>query len=142
MKCSVLLLLTLLAGAGSYARSENAEITQRQLVGAMRFLNTEEVSYRSKKNRFASGDELLKWLQETGQINSAPAILSGNNLKPFELQISTSSDGNHYQIEIQRPPETSDQTTWCKPAAFSDDRGVIFLGLALGCDAPDKPSTE
>ena len=142
MKFSTLLLLTLVAGARSYARGENAEITQRQLVEAIRFLNTEEVTYRSKNNRFGSSDELMKWLQETEGIKAAPTILSGDNLKPFELEISTSSDGNHYQVEIQRPPETSDKTTWCKPAAFSDDRGVIFLGLALGCEPQNKPSKD
>jgi len=43
----------------------------------------------------------------------------------------------HYQITLQRPSDMNDKATWCKPAAFSDDRGVIFLGKALDCeDAP------
>jgi hypothetical protein len=47
-------------------------------------------------------------------------------------------DGMHYQITLQRPSDMNDQSTWCRTAAFSDDRGVIFLGQAIDCEAAPR----
>lgn len=58
------------------------------------------------------------------------------NPKPYEVEITTSREGEHYQITLK--PDVNDKSTWCKAAAFSDDAGVIFLGAALDCDASAK----
>jgi hypothetical protein len=64
------------------------------------------------------------------------AVIDLENPKPYEVEITTSSDGEHYQITLK--PDMNDKSTWCKAAAFSDDAGVIFLGAALDCDASAK----
>jgi hypothetical protein len=58
--------------------------------------------------------------------------------KPYELAITTSADGQHYQITLQRTFEPNDKSTFCKTAAFSDDKGVIYLGQAIGCNEPSS----
>jgi hypothetical protein len=108
------------------------EIPTEKLVNAVRTLNTAEYSYRGKTGRFAHREEMLAFLRKEGVPSRSPIDLE--NPKPYELTITTSPDGMHYQITLQRPSDMNDKTTWCKTAAFSDDRGVIFLGSALGCE--------
>jgi hypothetical protein len=123
-----------LAQVWASASPQQSDLTKPQLVQAMRFLNTFEYNYSREKQRFASIDELLAWLKETGKIDQAPLDLSAESLKPYELRIAVTDNGKHYQISIIRLSAMNDESTWCKPAAFTDDRGIIFLGMGLGCE--------
>lgn len=109
------------------------ETSKATLVRAMRTLNNQEYSYREANGRFAAKDELLQFLQKRGELSSSPIDLQ--NPKPYELEVTTTTDGMHYQITLERPSDMQDKSTWCKPAAFTDERGVIYLGLALDCEA-------
>ena len=110
------------------------EIPTRKLVNALRVLNTAEVSYADKNGRFADRDQMLDYLRQLGS-NSKSSPIDFENPQPYELAITTSWDGQHYQITLQRPFDQNDKGTWCKSAAFTNDNGVIFLGQALGCEA-------
>jgi len=134
------LLFFALAPVTALAPPQEVELTRVQLVSAMRFLNTCEYTYADENKWFVSLDEFLSWLQKTGKINEAPLSFSAESLKPYELRMTATPDGKHYQISLLRASDMHDSSTWCKPAAFTDDRGVIFLGLAIGCEAPGKPS--
>ncbi len=105
------LLLFALVPVTAFAPSQEAQLTQEQLVHAMRFLNTYEYSYAHDNKRFASLDEFLGWLQETGKLKEAPIGLSAESLKPYELQIITGSDGKHYAISLLRTSDIHDRTT-------------------------------
>jgi len=109
------------------------DIPKEKLVAVLRILNTAEYSYRQDAGRFANLEEMLTFFRKKGTLSRSPIDLESP--KPYELAITTSSDGMHYQIALQRPSDMNDKTTWCKTAAFSDDRGVIFLGSAIGCEA-------
>jgi hypothetical protein len=113
-----------------------SEVSAGKLVNTLRLLNTEEYSYKQQNHRFATLTELLSFLRQQGSLSKSPLDLENPN--PYELAITTSSEGNHYQIILQRPSNVNDKTTWCKTAAFTDDRGVIFLGLAIGCETAPK----
>jgi hypothetical protein len=113
--------------------NEQTEVSTEKLVNVLRSLNTAEYSYRGETGRFADRDEMLAFLRKKGDLSRSPIDLANPN--PYELAITTSQDRTHYQITLQRPSDMNDKSTWCKAAVFSDDRGVIFLGLALGCDA-------
>lgn len=133
-RCSSLTLLGLVLGvAAAPPLRGQTDVSTAQLVRAMRLLNTQEYSYRGENHRFASKNELITFLKKNGKLNRSPLNLE--NPKPYDLAITTSKDGDHYQITLQRPSDMHNKSTWCKTAAFSDDRGVIFLGLALGCEA-------
>ena len=109
------------------------EISTEKVVNALRLLNTEEYSYRDANGRFAARDEMLTFLRKEGSLGRSPIDLE--NPSPYGLAITTTPDGTHYQISIQRPPDMKDKSTWCKTAAFSDDEGLIYLGKALDCEA-------
>ena len=109
------------------------EVSRAKLVNAFRLLNTQEYVYRQEIGRFASREELLTFLRTKGILSRSPIDLE--NPQPYELVVITSPDGMHYQITLKRPSDMNDKSTWCKPAAFSDDAGVIFLGSALDCGA-------
>jgi hypothetical protein len=137
-----------------------AEIPTEKLVSTLRFLNTEEYLYRHESGRFASRDELLTFLRTKGLLSQSPTALAKptprfasqeetkgpssespldlENPQPYELTITTSSDGMHYQITLKRPSDMNDKNTWCRTAAFSDDAGLIFLGSVIDCKASDR----
>jgi hypothetical protein len=101
----------------------------------MRLLNTQQVSYLEENHRFATQDELLVFLRQRHLLSKSPLDLE--NPGPYQVQITTNPDATHYQITIQRPPDSSDKSTWCRTAAFSDDGGLIFLGQVIDC--PSAP---
>ena len=142
MKRIILMLFCALFGIGltteaiPHQAAGQPEIPIEKLVAALRTLNTAEYSYRGETARFADRDALLAFLRKKSALSHAPIDLE--NPRPYDLAITTSSDGAHYQITLQRPSDMNDKSTWCKTAAFSDDRGVIFLGQAIGCDAESK----
>jgi len=113
-----------------------SELPAEILVNSLRLLNTAEVVYLTENSRFATREELLTSLRKKGF--SKRAAMDLDNPKPYELSITTSPDGMHYQITLKRKSDMNDKSTWCKTAAFSDDGGVIFLGSAIGCDASNK----
>jgi len=113
--------------------SGQPEIPKEKLVDALRLLNTQEYSYMQANQRFAALAEMLTFLRQRDILSKSPIDLE--NPKPYELAITTTSDGQHYQITLQRPSDMNDKTTWCSTAAFSDERGVIFLGQAISCNA-------
>jgi hypothetical protein len=109
------------------------EVSNTKLVNALRLLNTQEYVHRQEIGRFASREEMLTFLRTKGVLSRSPIDLE--NPQPYELVVTTSPDGMHYQITLKRPSDMNDKSTWCKTAAFSDDAGVIFLGSALDCAA-------
>jgi len=113
-----------------------SEIPTGVLVNSIRLLNTAEVEYLMKNGRFANQDEILSHLKEKGL--SKRSAIDLENPKPYELSIATSADGKHYLITLKRPSDMNDKNSWCKTAAFSDDRGVIFLGQAINCEAAPR----
>jgi hypothetical protein len=137
MRRNVLLILgstlgiLVMAVASSPRVSGEAEIPSEKLVNTIRLLNTQEYKYRQEAGRFATREELLTFLRKKNLLSKSPIYLESP--KRYELAISTSPDGLHYQITVKRPSDVNDKTTWCKTAAFSDDAGLIFLGAAIDC---------
>ena len=142
MKKTSLMLFVILLGAvlfgGSTPRQVSAqpEIPTGKLVNAIRLLNTHEVSYKHENGRYADRDQMLAFLRQKGLLSKSPIDLE--NPTPYELALTTTSDGTHYQITLQRPSDMHDKSTWCKTAAFSDEKGVIFLGQAIDCEAAPR----
>jgi len=132
------LLGVLLAGEAVPRQANGqSEIPTLKLVIALRSLNTAEASYEAENGRFADREQMLAYLRQQG-FRSKPSSIDPEKPEPYALTITTSSDGMHYQITLQRPSDMNDKSTWCKTAAFSDDQGLIFLGQVIGC----TPETE
>jgi len=142
MKKTGLLLFVVMLGAVLFGESTprqvsaQPEILTAKLINAIRLLNTHEVSYKHENGRYADRDQMLALLRLKGLLSKSPIDLESP--QPYELTITTTSDGMHYQMTLQRPSDMNDKSTWCKTAAFSDDRGVIFLGQAIDCEAAPR----
>jgi len=108
-------------------------IPVENLVGVLRTLNTAEVVYQRETGRFAYREEMLTFLRKEGTIVSHFPI-DLENPKPYELAITTSPDGMHYQVTLKRPYDPSDKNSGCRAAVFTDEAGVIFIASALGCE--------
>ena len=160
--CGLLAILVTAAAIPPLVNGQ-AEIPTEKLVNALRLLNTQEYLYRHETGRFASRDELLTFLRTKGLLSQSPTDLAKpkarfvsrqemstslqtnkplrdspidlENPKPYELRITTSLDGMHYQITLKRPSDMNDKNSWCRTAAFSDDAGLIFLGSVIDCEA-------
>jgi hypothetical protein len=136
MFVSILLGVVVLGEANARQASGQPEITTKNLVNALRLLNTHEYSYKNENGRFADRDQMLSYLRQKELLSRSQIDLE--NPRPYELAINISSDGMHYQIALQRPSDMDDKSTWCKTAAFSDEKGVIFLGQAIDCEAAPR----
>jgi len=102
------------------------------LVGALRTLNTAEVVYQRETGRFAHREEILAFLRKGIIENHSPIDLE--NPKPYELAITTSPDGMHYQVTLKWPYDPSVKNCAYRAAVFTDEAGVIFIASALGCE--------
>ena len=98
----------------------------KKLVIALRLLNTEQYNYLDRNHRFADRHQMLSYLreQEPGLLRKLPIDLEDQT--SYELAITTSTDGQHYQITLQRTAAPDDKTAACQNAAFSDDKGLIY----------------
>jgi len=115
--------------------AQRIDVSKLELVNSLRFVNTAELSYLRANGRYANSDELKVWLTQKEIAKAGPVDLSPERLKPYVLGITLSPDAKHYQVNLTRPINASDKSTWCKPGAFSDDRGLIFLGMAINCES-------
>jgi hypothetical protein len=103
-------------------------------VTALRFLNTEQVNYMDKHHRFADRDQIQDYLREEAPQALRKLQIDLEDPKSYELAMTTSADGQHYQITLQHNSDPNDQNTRCQNAFFTDDAGLIYLGRPLGCD--------
>jgi hypothetical protein len=94
--CATLLCPSL---AATPPQDAQTEIPTVKLVGALRLLNTQEYAYQHEKGRFATLEEMFNFLRTKGILSKAPIDLE--NPKPYELTITTSPDGMHYQIALK-----------------------------------------
>jgi hypothetical protein len=136
--CGMLGVLVTRTAPPAHPAGSQTDGESQKLVSTLRLLNSGEVLYRQQNGRFASLDEMLRFLR--GKSDLSPSPIDLNNPRPYALSITTTSDGMHYQIGLYHLSDLGDRSTWCKTAAFSDDRGVIFLAVALGCDWPSSPA--
>ena len=71
------------------------EISTEKLVGAMRTLNTVEVSYYVNENRrYADREQLLAYLRQQGYLGNKSSPVDFEIPQPYELMITTSWDGS------------------------------------------------
>jgi len=99
MFVGILLGVVLLGEANARQTSGQPEITTGKLVNALRLLNTHEYSYKNENGRFADRDQMLSYLRQKELLSRSQIDLE--NPKPYELAITISSDGMHYQIALQ-----------------------------------------
>lgn len=129
-------LLGIVLSGGAIPRQGEQQQTipaDKELVIALRILNTSQYNYLDKYHRFADRDQMLSYLQEEPRSLRKLSFDLGDE-KACNLVITTSTDGQHYQISLGRKAALDDEKVACQNSAFTDDRGVIYLGRPLSCD--------
>jgi hypothetical protein len=117
-------------------------------VNIIREINTAEVVDCRRKDgkideneKFKSWDELLNspcFKQAQSHFSGARfshvnelSLSPGSEIVPgLELRLVVSPDGKHYNLWLGQKLDVH-----CGIAFFSDERGVIYEGKAIGCDA-------
>lgn len=105
----------------------------QKLVEWMRTLNICEVGYRMESGKYFTSSELSS--AQNTKHNGCQDLkqLAPDAIAPYVLRLTVSADGQHYQVAIKRPSDMKDKSTWCHPAVFSDDSGLIDIGINIGC---------
>jgi hypothetical protein len=63
----------------------------------LRSLNTLEYNYQERYGRFADRQQLLAYFRQSGATEGADTL---EHLQSFQLSVTTSLDGAHYQISL------------------------------------------
>jgi uncharacterized protein (TIGR03435 family) len=140
--------------AGAVTGPSAASKGQRSLaVGIVRLINTAEViDCRTKDGKIDEGEKFLPWDEllnapcfKEAQTRvrftnfNTPSLSSGAEIVPgLELRLVVSSDGKHYNLWLGQKDDM------CGFAFYSDERGAIYEGKVIGCDAPAviEPATR
>ena len=123
-----------LIGVGNTHPAATTEPDQ-QAVTAVRLINTAEANIHREKARYVAFPELASSgaLKKAAEMNSAFAsvladldLQNGVPMRGFDLTIIVSSDGGAYKLSLAAKED-------CGVAFFSDQRGIIYNGKAIGC---------
>jgi len=140
-------------GAGGRAVSAansvaNSRVQALRAVNIIRLINTAEVSTcRNQKGEAGTSTKFRPWAHlinapcfkeaqsrfsgsRFGQVanlsfSAGPEIVPG-----LVLRLVVSPDGNHYNLWLGQKPDVR-----CGSAFYSDERGVIYEGKTIGCNA-------
>jgi hypothetical protein len=130
------LLGLIFAPVGNTQEQDKTEQVSKHL-GMLRTLNTLEVGYRKQYGHFGDREQILTYLRASGAI-PIQGIEPFEHLQSFQLSVTVSSDGVHYQASLTPLLDDANKAGWCDKAGFIDDRAVIFLGTSLGCEVTRK----
>lgn len=120
-----------------------AEPSENRINNVLKNVNSQEARYAKEKGKFARLDDLLAAGGNPQSTTKESVSLRPEDLKPYELSITVSADGKHYQAALKLPKDLSDKSAdggvFCKPAGTTDERGTIYIGRAINC--PPAAST-
>jgi hypothetical protein len=121
--------------AGNTREEDKSEQVSKHLV-MLRTLTTLEYNYREQYGRFGDREQILTYFRESGATQGT--MDKFEHLQSFQLSVTVSSDGAHYQISLTPLLDDANRAGWCDRAGFADERGVIFLGAGLNCEVTRK----
>jgi hypothetical protein len=133
LSCAALGLVFTLAATNSREEDKSEALSKHVVI--LRMLNTLEYNYQDEHGRFGDRGELLAYFRQTGATEKAARL---EHLQPYQLTVTTSLDGAHYQISLTPLLDNNDKEGWCDKALFTDERGLIFLGAGLDCEVTRK----
>ena len=133
LSCAVLGLIFTLAATNTREEDKSEAISKRLVM--LRTLNTLEYNYQEQYGRFGDREQLLAYFRQSGATEGADRL---EHLQSFQLSVTTSSDGAHYQISLTPLLDNGNKEGWCDKAGFTDERGLIFLGVGLDCEVTRK----
>ncbi len=106
-------------------------------VNVVRLINTAEMEYRHAQGRYATWAELYRsgsiangqkrWPLFSGlQPAAGPEVVPG-----WTLALIPSADGQTYELSLRNLGDK------CQFSFFSDQRGLIYQGQVIGCEAAE-----
>lgn len=141
--CALLFSLAAAIAISSSAGQNPVPAKKMAALIAMRSINTAEAQFQQSRGRFGSFEELVaskqfddanvKGLLSQAGPSAPPLDLSRapeSAVPGYRMHLLVAESGQGYSILL------ADATEQCDAVLFSDERGVIFHGYALGCDPP------
>ncbi|HKT11180.1 MAG TPA: hypothetical protein VJW77_05075 [Terriglobia bacterium] len=118
------------------AQSRTSDLSEAQAVELIRLTNTTETDIFMRTHQYAPMDSLLdhKFMKGFGIQADQPGLTSAT-YRNYSLLVTLSPDYMHYVAElIPRQDSVATANEACATAVFSNEKGVIYTGRALGCD--------
>ncbi|MGH9732231.1 MAG: hypothetical protein ACRD4A_11050 [Candidatus Acidiferrales bacterium] len=103
-------------------------------VNVVRLINTAEAEYKSAHDGYAAWPELYRSgiiakHEKAGLMFGNLNLSAGPEVVPgWTLSLVTSADGKSYELSLRNLKDK------CEFSFFSDQRGVIYEGNAIGCE--------
>ena len=134
--CAAIAILGIVGIAlAAVAKSQTSNLSQTQAIELIRLVNTTELDVFMRTHQYAPMDSLLdhKFMKGSGIQVDQPGLTSAT-YKNYSLLVTLSPDYMHYVAELI-PTQASDATAneACATAVFSNEKGIIYAGRALGC---------
>jgi hypothetical protein len=133
LSCAGLGLVFTLAATNTREEDKSEALSKRVVI--LRMLNTLEYNYQDEHGRFGDREQLLAYFRQSGATEKADRL---GHLQSFQLSVTTSMDGGHYQISLTPLLDNGNKEAWCEKSLFTDERGVIFLGAGFDCEVTPK----
>lgn len=126
----VLLLCTPAVVAQSAPPTPEQQQKRKLAVNIVRAINTAELNYRMKHNRFATIEELRAAGAFPKADNNSPAMAAlaafvGPDIGGFYLRLFVAPGGSQFNLSLH---DERDKSLW---SGFSDDKLLIYTGTVI-----------
>ncbi len=118
----------LLAGAPLVFAQGAGPLSEAELAGLVRTVNTAEMTWKSQNGTYADLQELAKnKLFADRKISLSSKDPDTATIQDYQMRIVVASDRQKYMMELTR-------ANGCGPAMFSSETAIIYRAKALGCE--------
>jgi hypothetical protein len=105
------------------------QLSSKQALALVRTLSSTEATLKGMGSGYGSLKDALK----LGQLEKSFSIVAIDNssatVKDYRISVAATADGKHFQISLH-------PASGCGVSFFTNESGVIYQGIALGCPAP------
>jgi len=105
------------------------QLSSKQALALVRTLSSTEATFKGMGSGYGSLQDALK----LGQLEKSFSIVvidsSSATVKDYRISVAATADGQHFQISLH-------PASGCGVSFFTNESGVIYQGIALGCPTP------
>jgi hypothetical protein len=105
------------------------QLSAKQALALVRTVSSTEASLKYKASGYGSLHDVIELAQLDKSWPLVSLDSSSATVKDYRIAVMVAADGQHFQVSMH-------PTTGCGVSFFTNESGVIYQGLALGCPTP------
>jgi len=124
-----LAIMALLVSVLSAQNEQSEALSESEAIEVLRIVNTAQLDLKMTKGRYGGLEELTSHRAFAGRL-LRPTLVGSDRatMKNYEVFLFLLPEGERYNVSLL-PAQGG-----CQAAFFTGDSGVIYKGLALGCE--------